>query len=539
MVYPVFEENSIIKRCERDLEQFLIEYPLSENFTLELGNSKYTTFEDMKNAIQPFIQKLEIVSGKSLADFNYVHDIVTYDKITQTKLWIVRTYLFYQIVIFATKMMNNKSLFDDVYNKNSQLVPTRAYREDIKPELKNYKMGIFGSLTPTSDIDIGVQYSGEVIGLIGLSYIVSIFEDLFLIFFNKNTLDFDIEMYADMMTLPNPHKEDVEHPDIFYLDTMNFELNDYKEMLPYAGASILRNYVDSKIDLGDTNIDKNIDEFNFNIVYNYFPNFKDLFNNQIYNLFIKNDWKNESKDMIRDYMTHDYNYGREKYYQYVNDAEVTQQQAREIVNDAEKKHITSLSTSLILDIMKKIGKALVYRAESYTCAPTVMFVVRILQAAKGDVSKYQTTTPVYCDFPLTNAICGIGKYGYIMSMLEQIGYLIRFSITYCEKKHYNKDKCEKKNKKYTERYDFALYLYKHPILVKHKNDEVHTMIQDLHNVTERKSFVEDTNTPSGKVLPYRNSFGGKRKSRKSKGRNGKSKRKTTKRKRKTRKHLRL
>ena len=69
MVYPVFEENSIIKRCERDLEQFLIEYPLSENFTLELGNSKYTTFEDMKNAIQPFIQKLEIlqkISNKTL-----------------------------------------------------------------------------------------------------------------------------------------------------------------------------------------------------------------------------------------------------------------------------------------------------------------------------------------------------------------------------------------------------------------------------------------------------------------------------------------
>jgi hypothetical protein len=68
------------------------------------------------------------------------------------------------------------------------------------------------------------------------------------------------------------------------------------------------------------------------------------------------------------------------------------------------------------------------------------------------------------------------------------------------------------------------------------------MIPDLHNVTQRKSFVEDTKTPSEKVLPYRKSIGGKGKSRKSKGRNRKSKRKTTKRKNRkynTRKQLRL
>jgi hypothetical protein len=95
MVYPVFEENSIINRCKSDLEQFLTEYPLSEKFTLELDNSNYSTFEDMKNAIQSLIQKLEIVSGKNITSFNYVHDIIKYDIKTQTKLWIIRTYLFY------------------------------------------------------------------------------------------------------------------------------------------------------------------------------------------------------------------------------------------------------------------------------------------------------------------------------------------------------------------------------------------------------------------------------------------------------------
>ena len=82
MVYPVFEENSIIDRCKNDLEQFLKIYSLPEgdNFRLEvkLNNSNYKTFEDMKNAIQPLIEKLEIVSGKSLGDFNYVSNVFLY-----------------------------------------------------------------------------------------------------------------------------------------------------------------------------------------------------------------------------------------------------------------------------------------------------------------------------------------------------------------------------------------------------------------------------------------------------------------------------
>jgi len=527
MVYPVFEENSIINRCKSDLEQFLTEYPLSEKFTLELDNSNYSTFEDMKNAIQSLIQKLEIVSGKNITSFNYVHDIVNYDVKTQTKLWIIRTYLFYQIVIFATKMMNNESLFSDVYSKNSQMVPTRIFRGDIKPELENYKMGIFGSLTPTSDIDIGVQYSGEIIGLIGLSYIVSIFEDLFLIFFNKNTLDFDIEMYADMMTLPNPHKNDIEHPDIFYLDTMNFNIDDFSEMLPYAGASIVRNYVDAMIDTGNNNIQQNIASFNYNMIYNYFPNFRELFNDDIHNLFTKNNWKNEASVMVTDYMTHDYNYGREKYYEFVNDAEITQQDAKVIINNVDKNHATSLNKRLVLDIMKKIGKALVYRAESYTCAPTVMFVVRILQATKGDISKYKTQTPVLCNFPLTNAICGIGRYGYLMSMLEQIGYLIRFDITYCEKKHYNAEKCKKKRTKYGERFDYALELYKHPVKTRRETLGV------FRSETLKTEFETNDSDPVFSDR-RRHSMGGKRKSRRSKRRKT-SKRKN--RKHKTRKHI--
>jgi hypothetical protein len=301
-------------------------------------------------------------------------------------------------------------------------------------------------------------------------------------------------------------------------------------MLPYAGASILRNYIDAMIDLGNNNIEQNISSFNYNMIYNYFPNFRELFNEDVYNLFTKNTWKNEASTMIKDYMTHDYNYGREKYYELVNYAETSQQDAKVIINNVDKNHATFLNTELILDIMKKIGKALVYRAESYTCAPTVMFVVRILQATKGDLSKYKTQTPVLCNFPLTNAICGIGRYGYIMSMLEQIGYLIRFDITYCEKKHYNAEKCKKKKIKYGERLDYALELYKHP--VKTKRSAITLNSQFLQTEVDDANLSDKQQQNAGRKRKTR-----KLKRRKSKRRKSTSKRKN--RKNKTRKQVRI
>ena len=107
--------------------------------------------------------------------------------------------------------------YNEIY-EDTQLFP---YRSDITTdELKNFKMGIFGSITPTSDIDIGVQYSGNGLEKPGLSYIVSRFENLFVSLTGKETgsLAYDIETYADMMTLPNPGEDKEKYPDYFYSD---------------------------------------------------------------------------------------------------------------------------------------------------------------------------------------------------------------------------------------------------------------------------------------------------------------------------------
>ncbi len=72
----------------------------------------------------------------------------------------------------------------------------------VNPE--NITFGIFGSMSATSDIDVGIQYSGKNPEFTGLASIVLRCEQLFLIFTNVSSLHFDIEIYADLMTITRP-----------------------------------------------------------------------------------------------------------------------------------------------------------------------------------------------------------------------------------------------------------------------------------------------------------------------------------------------
>jgi hypothetical protein len=110
--------------------------------------------------------------------------------------------------------------------------------------------------------------------------------------------------------------------------------------------------------------------------------------------------------------------------------------------------------------MLSIGDADAHRMESYTCAPTVTHIVRILQASKENPEKYKTVSPgEYCNDKIMwlEPFCSIGKFGYTLSILEQMGYIYRFYMTYCIEKqgHFDIEKCNKKMKKYMERYSDA------------------------------------------------------------------------------------
>lgn len=439
-IYPVLEIDSLVNRCAQDIRTFITQVLGGKSNSIHSVQYDLYTGNDynmMKNEISKQLNIMQnILHGEAITSFDYAHDILHFEEKERNQLWIVRTLLCYQMMIFGTHVMSNPSLHAEVY-KTSPF--QRNFRSDVIAELPSFKLGIFGSITPTSDIDIGIQYSGMVNGFAALNYVVATMEDMFIHFLGiTSTLQLDIEYYADMMTLPNPNPNNTSSPDLFYLDTLSFTENDFKAMLPYAYASIYRNYLTAKKDLRNQ---RNETDF--------IPRLKK------YNVSIDEHAMNDAKQMVSAYINLSYDKAREKYYELVRTAEANVASIREMI---QMRNYQALTNTLILETMKAIAHALIFRAESYVCAPTVMHVVRLLQADPKR-EKYPVTYPTTChalpEIRLKNPQCEIGPYGYEMSILEQIGYILRFQMTYCEEPR-NDVKCKKKLDKYKSRLEDAI-----------------------------------------------------------------------------------
>lgn len=530
MVYPTLNIDSLEKRCKSDLSQFYKLYnidPQSSEFkeetSLQLEISQNVTKTNLEKKITEFVSRMKKMVESDV--FDYAHNVVYLSDSEQKKLWIVRTFLFYQLLVVLTMTLKNKHLYNQIY-KDTQKYP---FREDLIPQLNDFKMGIFGSITPQSDIDIGIQYSGDQQKLTkpGLAHIVSRFENLFLLLTGINSLGFDIETYADMMTIPNfngqtggvlttrrarpmamampregdelnrvsettsvsPYalnakaeslpqpprvslftpesKSEAVSEDYFYLDTSNFTQKHFQEISMIAGTSILRNVLLYHMDV----LERNLTREEATEILNKFSFERDAISlhpisGEFYEKIkasLPSNWLKEASSIVIDFLTSSYDQGREKYYDLVFQAEQGKFNA---TND-----LASLGPDQICELVKVIGLALTYRMESYTCSPTVIHVVRILQASKEKAEKYKTLTPSsYCIGTLQHLdpFCTIGEYGYALSCLEQIGYLYRFHQTYCVKptskedklgSHYNEAKCAKKSKKYMGRLENGYFFY--------------------------------------------------------------------------------
>ena len=115
----------------------------------------------------------------------------------------------------------------------------------------------------------------------------------------------------------------------------------------------------------------------------------------------------------------------------------------ELLNEAHKEYIKDEIN--FVDLSQKISHALVFRAESYQCAPTIYHVVYSMQAQAGGEQLDM----------LKNLI---QNEGYKISLLEQIGFLIRFEREYEQKKDSpmsdnEKTKIKKKRDKKIDKYN--------------------------------------------------------------------------------------
>ena len=482
--YPCFLFESIMKRCSDDLRQFqeVYKFDVSEYVLPGFKSGSFTPaktlaeLQSRMNGIMGGMNQIVSTSGTSMADFDYPHQIRTYDDQKQKELWCLRTLLFYQLLITVTEMMNNEQLFNEVYQYSTtkKITPTRIFRKDMVAELKNYKMGIFGSITPSSDIDLGVQFSGFNT-LVGLAYIVSVFEDSFLIFTGKSSLKFDIETYADLVTVPDIRDKSNSNAasltcsnvrDVFPYDTSKLTYPDFLKLLPFVFAGILRNYIIAQKDIGSRGSVAEIGE-SFNIA-----DFLDVATKKTGTNFLEFLRKyatvpenmakenmdeelgaafDQAKTIATEYMSQPYAVAREKYYELV-------QKAEESTETLKTNYFTTgevnTSSKELTEILMNASEALVHREESYTCFPTVMHVVRVMQA---NPNKYKTIQPSYClTNKLNDAYCAIGIYGYLISLFEQLGYIYRFDITYCQPGHLDQKKCDAKFKKYADRFKNGL-----------------------------------------------------------------------------------
>jgi hypothetical protein len=161
-------------------------------------------------------------------------------------------------------------------------------------------------------------------------------------------------------------------------------------------------------------------------------------------------WIRKAKTLAINYMTKLYDTSRKMYYDKVKTAE-------ELLSQIDLDRNNKIPKDVRLNLMTKIAEALVFRAESYVSPSTVMHVVRVLQAQE------QLDFDEKCGalkIPKSKAQCALGKYGYAMSCLEQIGCLYRFDKTYCQdillngkskNDHKDAEKCVNKRNKYLPR----------------------------------------------------------------------------------------
>jgi hypothetical protein len=433
--------------------------------------------ENIKNILAGVNSILRTINIDNITKFDYHIHIKKLNPNNQNKLWCYRTVLFYQLLIMSVVIMTDPNEYKEFHNtssinqdqdqnqnQNQTQTYARAYNTKItSAELLNYKMGIFGGLNPTSDIDVGVHYTGNKVNN-GLSYIISIVEDLFLIHTEINSLKWDIELYGDLFTITKLDNKEKE-VDYYYLNTRDFDAEDFEKLVPSIETSIYRNYLTAKAHNGKLTT-KIIDDNKFN--YDEFIKFTETYftddNKQrlfaIPNgVFSNNSNLNEaSKEKVDNYMTADYDSARVMYYNALTKAESKVFEIS-VTYNPNGSTTTKLSKETTIDIINTIAEALIYRAESYNCSPTIAHVVRVFQAsAKTLDNKYRTLSPKFCNANPTDPVCGIGKYGFATSIYEQLGYLYRFYITYNKQGDQNEQELWKaKEQKYNDRIKNAIY----------------------------------------------------------------------------------
>ena len=304
-IYTTLEIESLKNRYKTDAssfgnEKYNVSIPNQIIFLeLETFNIENIDIDDIIKNMKTHIMNIMILLKKNNETFNYQTIIKSLkDDTEKNNIWIYRTYLLYQLLIIIVIILNNEKLYNTIFKETNY-----PYRDPKNLDLSKYKLCIFGSTNATSDIDIGIEYFDiPSEGLKpGLGYIISSIENGFIYFTGYDPLACDIEFYSDMMLMPKNIENNIIN--LFYLNSYNFNENDYKKISVYAWPCVSRNYLKT----GNTDFN-NLNIYNFVNYFNtYMKTHMEKYNididiTQIIEIIKKsNDAFNKAKTIITSY----------------------------------------------------------------------------------------------------------------------------------------------------------------------------------------------------------------------------------------------
>jgi len=330
--------------------------------------------------------------------------------------WKFREYVFCSSMIFDGKYLATAD--------KSLPVKIGEFSREIPSDfsIEEYMFTVIGSSELTSDIDVTIQGPSS-------SFLISVLEDLFI---TMNGMGipircWDLEFYGDFKLLKSVYINFTKFSTYQKLLLLNYALISYfrstqqsdpsaKPVLSPLAATIVRKFIDQlhldkTISLGDTT------QLAYDNWLRDAPGGK--LNRETFYKSIKT--------------VEDYSKVVEKYMKSANTKKISNN--IELEKDPKLKTVENLK-SLAFTFFIGIANGNIHRPESYILPSTAVHVVEFEQRKDG---MFSDAIPE--SWFSTNARIGIDKSGFLLSALEQLGYL----------EHYHPNKgelCSKKGVKY-------------------------------------------------------------------------------------------
>jgi hypothetical protein len=422
-------------------------------------SSSYFTNESLKSGWEYFHN--EFVGDKYVNSDVIVFDKVLIDTIKTFLEISPATYDFHKLII--TKKENNDKNKLWIYRNLLFYKILQEIIITLLPEIEDlckYKISNFGSTNVTSDIDACIQYDGD--GINKVSTVIKAIEDYYVTNVGIPCLRLDIEFYDSYISkCKNPIAacgvpcDGVESYTVDFSDSV-FNEEAFKQMLPYAFASMIRNVFiavaehspcyqgrcneqinpsEKIVSVSDKNKQRWTELFKQISDIDSGPSFEKLQKivveltdiviligliKEFCEVCLPEEYKNYTAEyetaatLVTEYFNtnhlFDYNEQRKLYYERLKKAE-------DLISGSDNtKKITAFSESQI------------FRQEGYVCVSTVIHVPRYIQQCK--IKKDSICDTTNCDNDKeTKPFCLLNDYAYKLSMIEQIGFMLRFAVS--------------------------------------------------------------------------------------------------------------